>query len=125
MESAASPKTGKSNTILSVYLSIGQSESLHPEIDVQLIALLNEVEHTIQEPGDRLEFAAAACHVRRFVQQHHPSARSLVVFANPKGILQTLDLDVGVENQAQWGRPAIHPSAESLVEIKTRLQEAT
>lgn len=103
-EIAASP-----SPILSAYVNtMAQNASRHPQIQPCLTWLKKEaasISRTLL-PRDTERFERQVERVERFLDQRRPEEKALVVFASP-GNWTVIPVQVSVENELRWGKPAV------------------
>jgi hypothetical protein len=95
--------------LLSVYLNTRQAESSrHPLIPESFIWLKKEAKWAAHglAPAEQALLQQQLERILEFLDNRPPNERSLVIFAGPK-TWEVLPLQVSVENELHWGKPAI------------------
>lgn len=95
--------------ILSVYLNTSAGNaSRHPRVQAYLAWFEKEaisISRTLL-PRETERFERQVERVEQFLGQRHPKEKALVVFASPEN-WTVIPLQVSVENELHWGKPAV------------------
>jgi peptide chain release factor subunit 1 len=108
--------------VLSVYLDVDQSRETNRnrKFEVTLGNLLRELEQNFGDGFEREEFAANADHIRNFVSDYRPAARSLVIFCDVLGdFFWYRELNVPLRSETRWSESCyLRPLLEMLDEFE-------
>jgi len=95
--------------LLTLYLNTKSGEpSKHPAIPAHLTWLKKEAKSLARllPPRERASFQKELRRVETFLHDRHPREKSLVIFAGQR-TWQEIPLQVEIENELHWGKPAI------------------
>jgi hypothetical protein len=95
--------------LLTLYLNTKSGEpSKHPVIPAHVTWLKEEAKSLARQlpPDERVSFQEELRRVETFFHDRHPREKSLVIFAGPR-TWQEIPLQVEIENELHWGKPAI------------------
>jgi hypothetical protein len=95
--------------MLTLYLNTASAEaSHHPPVSACLTWLKKEGKKVARSlpPSERAPFQKELGRVEKFLYERRPEERSLVIFAGP-GMWREIPLQVGIENELHWGKPAV------------------
>lgn len=95
--------------ILSAYLNTRtQNASRHPKVQACLAWFRNEAASTSRSllPRDAERFERQVDRVERFLNQRPPKENALAIFASREN-WAVLPIQLGVENELRWGKPAV------------------
>jgi peptide chain release factor subunit 1 len=106
--------------VLSVYLvtDLSKPANLRRGFEAVLEQMLKSVEAQLAETSVRERFAEDAARVRRFVTDHKPMEKSLVIFCDAsEDFFWPRGLQLALQNDARWdSRPYLRPLLEALDE---------
>jgi hypothetical protein len=95
--------------ILSAYLNTkAQNASRHPQVQSCVTWLKKKATSMSQslEPRDAERFGRIVDRVEHFLDQRRPEEKALVIFGGPEH-WTVIPLQIGVENELRWGKPAL------------------
>jgi len=95
--------------VLTLYLNTKSAEpSQHPPVRACLTWLKKEGKAVARglPPSERAPFQKELGRVEMFLHDRRPEERSMVVFAGT-GVWREIPLQVGMENELHWGKPAL------------------
>jgi hypothetical protein len=115
--------TNSNANILSVYLDVdqGKASNLNKHYEIALTSSLKTIAESLAHNVERMEFDAAAAHVRNYAASLKPSCKAIVLFADASGILFTHEFQVEIPTAIYWGKPCVIPYVEALDEFERHI----
>ena len=110
--------SGRLGTILTVYVNTGnQNLSRHPLIPAHQAWFRKEAARVSEglQNAERKQFLRESSRVEKFLETRRPEEKALLIFAGKKA-WTVIPLQIGVENELRWGKPALGQSFQLLNE---------